>query len=353
MMARDSEVQPEYVREWSAGPVKYKQRSNGTVDMEYQYSKYAPSIPMGSTKLTGKKQKYSGWGLFGPPANAVKNLFGKQSAPRNVAPPRSVTPSRVTNPLETSSETAQPVTLDELLGLGIPTPTSGDMGLYTGEEVAPTDLSSLLRGFIGSSGGDGGMSAKEQFELEQAKASQRALNRYARSLQEMLNTGSYRTNQDQLLANLAQQYQASSPVVNASIDALRSQISGMQNPYENIQVQTAQASPQLQQLLESQGVSATPLQEFGAALQAQNQGQAAAFGNLAQQLASGFEQSRGTQLTGAESQRAALLSALENARNTYASQLESQAMQRRQGIEQLLLDAIAKGANPKKKRGKK
>jgi hypothetical protein len=350
IMANEKTPKPEYVNEWGAGPVKYKQRRDGTVDMEYSYSQYAPPIPMGSTKMTGKKQKYSGWGLFDNVSNVAKGFLGKKTRPALPTVATVRTPGRVTNPLETSSETAQPVTLDELLGLGADSPTTASGDLYTGEEVSPVDMSRFFSSFLGSGGGGGGgMTAKEQFELEQAKASQRALNRYARNLQNVLDTGSYRTGQDELLNLLSQQYGASTPVINTAVDALKAQIAGQVNPYANIQAEATQVTPQLQQLLESQGVSTTPLQEFATTLQSQSEGQAAAFNNLAQQLAAGFEGSRTGQMTGAESQRAALLGALENARNLYSSQIESQALQRRQNIEQLLLDAIAKGGNPRKK----
>jgi hypothetical protein len=323
-----------------------------------------------------RKSSYSGWGVFSDIANFTKGLGGdvKNLIDLNtkgyVSTPKKTTPKQTVPSMPKLSKPMpmfggvypnrgySPVTVDELLGLGDtgPVPAAGTEG-YTGETVeGGMSFQDILREFGIGSGGSGGssgrMTAKEQFELEQAKAQQRALNRYARGIQSMLDSGSYRTAQDDLLNTLTQQYQSATPTINSAVDALRSVISSQENPYLNAQATVTQVDPQLEQFLQSQGVSTEPLAGYAATLQAERQARADAYNRLNESMRTNYETQRNAQTTGAEAMRTALLGALENSRTGYGAQIESQATQERKGLEQMLLDAISKGANPNKKNKK-
>lgn len=197
--------------------------------------------------------------------------------------------------------------------------------------------------FSGAGGVGGGLTAAE-------KAQQQALNRYTRQLQGLLRSGSYRAPQDQLMQQLQTQYQAATPQINTAYENLISQLQSQTNPYANMQAVTTQATPELQQLLQSQGVSTDPLQQFATALNTQNQGQATAFQNLINTM-SGIQSAGQTgMIDAARAQQANALAALEGQRAGYATQLESQAAGQQQNFMEMLLNAIAKGGAPRKGR---
>lgn len=225
-----------------------------------------------------------------------------------------------------------------------------------GESISDEDLMSIaseaetwadqqrtLMGTPLGGGGGGGLSAAE-------KAQQKALNRYTRQLQGLLRSGSYRAPQDQLMQQLQTQYQAATPQINTAYENLISQLQGQTNPYANMQAVTTQATPELQQLLQSQGVSTDPLQQFATALNTQNQGQATAFQNLINNM-SGIQSANQTgMINAARAQQANALAALEGQRAAYGTQLESQAAGQQQNFMEMLLNAIAKGGAPRKGR---
>lgn len=367
----------EYVREWSTGGIKYKQRRDGGIEIYHQPNRYVAATPV-TVASTAPKTTGGGFGLFSSVPRAIGrgvkqfatdivdlNTKGytstpsrnkKTTTPAGVRTGRSIVSTAPAAPgaIVSPGGLTSPVTVDELLASDA-SGLAGDGG-YQGEEVAGVsswqDVLGGLFGLGGGGGGGGGMSAKEQYELQQAQATQRALNRYARGIQQQLDTGSYRTAQDDLLARLGKQYSAATPIINQSIDSLRTAIEAQTNPYAGLQAQVSEVSPQLSQLLESQGLSTDALGQFGSVLQAQAQERGNAYNEMAKRMAALDEQSRQRMLTGAESQRANLLAGLEAARAGYGTQIESQATEARRGLEQMLLDAIAKGANPKRKKGK-
>ena len=84
-----------------------------------------------------------------------------------------------------------------------------------------------------------------------------------------------------LQGQLTGAYDKSTRDIDQAYGSLESLLRGQANPLADYQAQEAQVSGGLAELLGSQGVSNLPVQQLGAALQAQNTGQADAFQNLA------------------------------------------------------------------------
>ena len=189
-------------------------------------------------------------------------------------------------------------------------------------------------------GGGDGLSASDRLN-------QRNLNRFTQQLQGMLTSGQYRAPQDQLMSVLQQQYGAATPQINTAYDNLVSQLQAQQNPYAGITAQATPVTPQLEQLLQSQGVSTDPLQQFATALNTQNQGQATAFQNLINTMSGMESAGQKSMIDAANAQRAQALAALEGQRAGFGTQLESQAAGRQQDLMTMLLDAISKGGAPR------
>lgn len=190
-------------------------------------------------------------------------------------------------------------------------------------------------GSAGASGAGGGLST---------------LDRYTQMIQKMLTGGGYRKPQDDLMAKLSGMFPGAQAGVNTAMDALAASLQAQQNPYAGFQAAQAQATPQLQDFLAAQGVSSQPVQEFASALNAQNQGQAAAFQNLANMLGSIQQANQVGAVGDVAAQRANLLNQLQQAQLGYGAQLESQAAKQQQDYMGMLLQALAKGGRPRKGR---
>jgi hypothetical protein len=84
-----------------------------------------------------------------------------------------------------------------------------------------------------------------------------------------------------LQGDLTGAYDQSTKDIDQAYASLEALLRGQTNPFANYQAQRSEVSGGLAELLGSQGVSNLPVQQLGAALQAQNTGQADAFQNLA------------------------------------------------------------------------
>lgn len=116
---------------------------------------------------------------------------------------------------------------------------------------------------------------------------------------------------DNMMKALQQLSTMSQGTINTSMDDLTSRLQQQVNPFANFQAQNTQTTPELSQLLQSQGVSQDPLQQYASAINAQNSGQATAFNNLAGVLGglnTGMQQQS---LNDVAQQRAGLLNALQ------------------------------------------
>lgn len=175
-----------------------------------------------------------------------------------------------------------------------------------------------------------------------------ALDRYTQQLQAMLTGGSYRQPYDQLQTQLQNIYGQAGGQITTAMDNLDTFLKGQTNPYANIQAQTTQVTPALNEMLQSQGVSTNPLQQLAAVTQAQNAGQATAFNNLIGTL-SGIQSANQTgQLGDVAQQRADFQNQLTNSNLGYGAQLQQQASDKQQSLMTMLLTALSKGGNPKK-----
>jgi hypothetical protein len=177
-----------------------------------------------------------------------------------------------------------------------------------------------------------------------------ALDRYTQAIQGMLTGGSYRKPQDDLLAKLTQMYTQAQPQVNTAMNDLSSFLGAQTNPYAGLQAQQVQATPQLSELLQSQGVNQTPLEQLAAVTQAQNEGQATAYNNLIGSMRDMWQGNQTGQLADVNTQRADLQSQLQNSLLGAGSQLNTKAASQQQDLMTMLLSALAKGGKPKKGR---
>ena len=99
--------------------------------------------------------------------------------------------------------------------------------------------------------------------------------------------------------------------INSSMDALTSTLQAQANPFANFTAQQTQTTPELSQLLQSQGVSQDPLQQFATAINAQNQGQATAFQNQANIMRDIYGANQTGSIGDVSQQRASLLNQLQ------------------------------------------
>lgn len=128
--------------------------------------------------------------------------------------------------------------------------------------------------------------------------------------------------------------------INQSMNTLTERLQAQANPFANVQVANTQTAPDFAKLLQSQGVSTDPLQQFASAINAQNTGQADAFKNLVGTL-SGFNQTNQEgMISDVAQQRADLLNALQGNVFGTGSKLIKNKNVDRNAITQMLLAAI-------------
>jgi hypothetical protein len=177
-----------------------------------------------------------------------------------------------------------------------------------------------------------------------------SLDRYTRAIQNMLTSGSYRKPQDDLLAKLTEMYGQAQPRINTAMDNLSSFLGAQTNPYAGLEAQRTEVSPDsmLSELLQSQGVNQTPLQQLAAVTQAQNTGQSTAFQNLIGSMQNMWQGNQAGQLADVNTQRADLQTQLENSRLGAGAQLNKDAAGQQQDLMKLLLEALSKGGRPNK-----
>ena len=124
-------------------------------------------------------------------------------------------------------------------------------------------------------------------------------------------------------------YDQSNRDIESAYSSLESMLRRQANPFAGFVAQEAPVSGGLAELLGSQGVSNLPVQQLGAALQAQNTGQATAFQNLANTMRDLYGASQAGALTDVSRMRT------ESRRN---------AATNRQEILKMLIQALRSGA---------
>jgi hypothetical protein len=219
-----------------------------------------------------------------------------------------------------------------------PAPAGVDV---TGKNVkTPAQLAAEAAAIVGEDTSGTGTGA--------AKAAPSALDRYTQQLQAMLTGGSYRKPYEDLQTQLSNLYSGAGTQINTAMNNLDTFLKGQANPYANVQAQTTQVTPALSELLQSQGVSANPLQQLAAVTQAQNAGQATAFNNLAGALSGIYGANQVGQSADVAQQRTDLQNQLTQANLGYGAQLQQQATDKQKSLMEMLLTAISKGGKPKK-----
>lgn len=128
--------------------------------------------------------------------------------------------------------------------------------------------------------------------------------------------------------------------VNSSMDSLASMLQGQSNPYANFKAQNTQTTPELAGLLQSQGVSQDPLQQFAATINAQNTGQADAFQNQANTMRDVYSANQAGAVADVGMQRNNLLNQLQgNLFGTGAALMGKKAPDRN-AVLQMILQAM-------------
>jgi hypothetical protein len=131
--------------------------------------------------------------------------------------------------------------------------------------------------------------------------------------------------------------------INSSMDNLSSMLQKQTNPYAGFQAQNTQTTPDFAQLLQSQGVSQDPLQQFASAINTQNRGQADAFQNQANTMRDIYSANQTGTLGDVEAQRAQLMNSLQaNTFGTGAALMGKKAPDRN-AILQMILAMMGKG----------
>lgn len=128
--------------------------------------------------------------------------------------------------------------------------------------------------------------------------------------------------------------------INQSMDTLTQRLQAQTNPFANMQIANTQTTPDFAQLLQSQGVSTDPLQQFAAAINTQNTGQADAFKNLAGTLSGFNEANQQGMISDVAQQRSDLLNALQGNIFGTGSSLIGNKNVNRNAITQMLLAAM-------------
>lgn len=145
-----------------------------------------------------------------------------------------------------------------------------------------------------------------------------------------------------LISRLGQQANISRGTINSSMGNLSSLLQGQVNPYANFQTQQAPVNPQLQQLLASQDVSGSPVQDLASALNAQNQGQATAFSNLVNALGANWQQGQQGQLADVAAQQGQLQRGLDANQLALLLRLQQGNDSRQQQFMRLMLQAMGR-----------
>lgn len=128
--------------------------------------------------------------------------------------------------------------------------------------------------------------------------------------------------------------------INSSMDSLLGTLQAQKNPFENFQAAQTQTTPDFTKLLQSQGVSTDPLQQFASAINTQNAGQATAFQNLADTL-SGFNvANQQGMISDVGQQRSDLLNALQGNVFGTGAKLMGKKAPDRNAIVQMLLQSL-------------
>jgi hypothetical protein len=170
-----------------------------------------------------------------------------------------------------------------------------------------------------------------------------SMDRYTQSLQKLLRGGGYRKPFDDLTTQLGTMATQAQGTVGSSMDQLSSFLQAQKNPFEGLTAQQTAVQPDLANLLQSQGVSTDPLQQYANTVNTQNAGQATAMQNLMNTLGGIQGANQAGALADVETNRANLQSQLAASQMGMGAQIGQQAMGQQQNLMQMLLEALSRG----------
>jgi hypothetical protein len=131
--------------------------------------------------------------------------------------------------------------------------------------------------------------------------------------------------------------------INTAMDNLETMLKGQANPFANFQATRTQVNPDLNTLLQSQGVDSTPLQQYATAVNAQQGAQADAFTNMMGSLSGLYDAQQAGRLGDVALNRAQLQSGLAANQAGMGAAINQQALGQQNELLGLLLQALAKG----------
>lgn len=131
--------------------------------------------------------------------------------------------------------------------------------------------------------------------------------------------------------------------INSSMDSLVSTLQEQKNPFADFKAQQTQTTPELSQLLQSQGVSQDPLQQFATAMNAQNQNQATAFQNQADIMSKIYGANQTGAISDVGQQRSDLLNQLQAGVFGSGAKLMGKKAPNRDAVMNMILQAMKVG----------
>jgi hypothetical protein len=131
------------------------------------------------------------------------------------------------------------------------------------------------------------------------------------------------------------------------MDNLETLLKSQVNPFANFQATRTQVTPELNTLLQSQGVDSSPLQQYATAINAQQDAQVDAFQNMIGTLSGLYDTQQAGRIGDVALNRAQLQSGLATNQAGMGAQIGQQASGQQQQLMQLLLDALSKGGRPR------
>lgn len=131
--------------------------------------------------------------------------------------------------------------------------------------------------------------------------------------------------------------------VNSSMDSLTRTLQAQKNPFADFKAQQTQTTPELSQLLQSQGVSQDPLQQFATAINTQNRGQADAFQNQADIMRDIYGANQAGSISDVGQQRSDLMAQLQGNVFDAGTKLMGKKAPDRNAVLQMILQAMKAG----------
>jgi hypothetical protein len=169
-----------------------------------------------------------------------------------------------------------------------------------------------------------------------------SLDIYTQQLQKLLG-GGYRAPYDNLTNQLNTMGTTAQTQINTAMDNLQTFLQNQTNPFANFQASRSQASPEMSTFLQSQGVDDTPLRQYAAAVNAQQDAQVDAFTNMVGTLSGLQDAQKAGRIGDVATTRASLQSGLAANQAGLGTAINQQALGQQNELLGLLLQALGQG----------